>query len=499
MRALTTFPKQGLGRVVTLLAVTLGGLACLVVATAAVPNAEQQRDDVTSLATVEQISRAFTVVTKKVAPSVVYIDVEKAIPVSGSGPGIGGLPPGFDEQQLRRFFGDQLPQFQTPQQPRRAQGQGSGFIISEDGYILTNNHVVGDADRMMVTMADGRQFAANLVGADPRSDVAVIRVEASGLPSLKMGDSSRVQAGEMVLAVGSPFGLAGTVTSGIVSATGRDSMGIADYENFIQTDAAINPGNSGGPLVNLQGEVIGINTAIASRTGGYMGIGFAIPINMARAICDQLIETGSVSRGFLGVAIQDLTGDLAESFGIDRTDGVLISDVTADSPAAKAGLQSGDVIIEFNGGEVKKMASFRNLVAQTAPGSDAEIVVLRDGKAKRLQITIGTLAEKAVARAKATDKVDSLGFSVQPMNEELAERLGFAGRSGVVVSDVQSGSAAARAGLEPGMLIEQVNRSPVGSVDEFRQAIGQDEEHPLLLRVRQGDFSRYVVIPRDNG
>ncbi len=498
MRNLTTFRKRPLGRLVTVLAVMLGGLACLVVATAAVPNRAGQNDDAATLATAADLSEAFTTVTKKVASSVVYIDVEKAIPVSNAQPRIEGLPPGFDEEQLRRFFGNQLPQFQTPQQPRRAQGQGSGFIISEDGYILTNNHVVGDADKMTVTMADGREFAAELVGADPRSDVAVIRVEATDLPALQMGDSNQVEVGEMVLAVGSPFGLAGTVTSGIVSATGRNSMGIADYENFIQTDAAINPGNSGGPLVNLQGEVIGINTAIASRTGGYMGIGFAIPINMAHAICDQLIATGSVTRGYLGVAIQDLTADLAKSFGIERTDGVLIGDVTEDSPAANAGLEPGDVIVRFNGSEVTKMASFRNLVAQTSPGSEAEMEVLRDGQRKTLTIKIGTLPEEGVATAKAVDEVDSLGFSVQPMNDELAERLGYAGRSGVVVSNVETGSIAARAGLEPGMLIEQVNRSPVASISEFRKAMKENSENATLLRVRKGDFSRYVVIPKAN-
>jgi serine protease Do len=498
MRNLNALGNRPFGRLVVVLAVTLGGLACLVVATAAVPNHAGQSDGDVSLATVQDLSRAFTAVTKHVASSVVYIDVEKAIPVSNSQPRIEGLPPGFDEEQLRRFFGNQLPQFQTPQQPRRAQGQGSGFIISEDGYILTNNHVVGDADKMTVTMADGREFAAELVGADPRSDVAVIRVEATGLPALRMGDSNQVEAGEMVLAVGSPFGLAGTVTSGIVSATGRDSMGITDYENFIQTDAAINPGNSGGPLVNLQGEVIGINTAIASRTGGYMGIGFAIPINMAHAICDQLIATGSVTRGYLGVAIQDLTADLAESFGIERSDGVLIGDVSEGSPAAEAGLQPGDVAIKFNGSDVQKMTSFRNLVAQTSPGSEAEMVVLRDGRQKTLTITIGTLPEDGAATAKAVDQIDSLGFSVQPMTDELAERLGYAGRRGVVVSNVDVGSVAARAGLEPGMLIEQVNRVPVSSLREFRQAMKEDSEKAILLRVRKGDFSRYVVLPKSD-
>jgi serine protease Do len=482
------------------LALSLGGLVGLVVTAAAVPNAETDRvDHSAAIAGARDLSQAFTAVTKKVAAAVVYVDVEKVIPAGNSQSQMEGFPPGFDEEQLRRFFGDRLPQFQMPQQPRRSQGQGSGFIISQDGYILTNNHVVGDADRMTVTLADGREFNAELVGADARSDVAVIKVDADDLPTLAMGDSEAVEVGEMVLAVGSPFGLAGTVTSGIVSATGRSSMGIADYENFIQTDAAINPGNSGGPLVNLQGQAIGINTAIASRTGGYMGIGFAIPINMARSICEQLIESGSVTRGYVGVTIQELTKDLAASFGIEGTDGVLIGDVQADSPAAEAGLQAGDVIVEFDGQQVTDMAPFRNLVAQTSPGNKVQLQVIRDGQRKSLTITIGALPDSPAERAaKASDEVESQGFTVRPLDADLAERLGLDEQQGVVVASVEPGSAAARAGLEAGMLIEQVNRTPVSSIAEFKQALKDGKDKTTLLRVKTGDHSRYVVIPNED-
>jgi serine protease Do len=482
----------------TLLAVSLGGLACLVIAAAAVPSNTDRSESGPALANVRDLSEAFTTVTKAVTPAVVYIDVEKAIPVGNSQLPMQGLPPWLNDEQMRQFFGDRLPKFESPQQPRRSQGQGSGFIISTDGYILTNNHVVGDADRMKVTLADGRHFTAKLVGADARSDVAVIKVDATDLPTLPMGNSGDVEVGQMVLAVGSPFGLSGTVTSGIVSATGRTSVGITDYENFIQTDAAINPGNSGGPLVNLEGEAIGINTAIASSNGGYMGIGFAIPINMAHEICDQLIATGTVTRGYLGVAIQDLTPDLAKSFGIEGTEGVLISDVTSDSPAEKAGLRTGDVIVKFNSTDVTKMAPFRNLVARTSPESKVKIEVLRDGERKTLTLSLGTLPGNGAVSSVGVDEVETLGFAVKPLSDELAAQLGYAGDSGVIVSSVEPGSKVDAAGLESGMLIDEINRTPVRSIAEFNKAMKDGADKTILLRVKKGEYSRYIVLPQEN-
>jgi serine protease Do len=313
---------------------------------------------------------------------------------------------------------------------------------------------------------------------------------------LPLGDSDRVRAGEWVLAVGSPFGLSGTVTSGIVSATGRNNMGINDYEDFIQTDAAINPGNSGGPLVNLHGQVIGINTAIFSRSGGYQGIGFAIPVNMAHDVCDQLIASGSVTRGYLGILIQPLTEELAKSFGLDNQEGVLIGDVTDGSPADKAGLQAGDVIVQFDGKDVAQVGTFRNLVAYTDPGSDVSVTVLRDGKRERITVEIGKLdSADEPAMAGESGPLPELGLSVQPLTDDVAQQLGYDAESGVVVTGVQPGSQAAEAGLKPGTLIKEVNRQPVGSVREFRDALAKNQDRgSVLLRVREGEFLRFVVL-----
>ena len=307
-----------------------------------------------------ETGKAFRSVAKKVSPAVVFIKVEKEIeqPGMGNNP-FEGSP--FGDEFFRRFFG-QMPQQRSPhqQQPqkRHSMGQGSGFIISADGYIMTNNHVVGDADKVSVQLLDGREYDAKIIGTDPPSDVALIKIDADEkLPFLKLGNSDKLEVGDWVLAFGNPFGLSHTLTAGIVSAKGRSGIGLNDFENFIQTDAAINPGNSGGPLVNLDGEVIGMNSAIYTRSGGYMGIGFAIPINMAKDIYQQLVEHGSVTRGRLGVLIQDLNKELAESFDIDQREGILIAQVMEDSPAEKAGLKQGDIILQLM---VKKLIGLRN-------------------------------------------------------------------------------------------------------------------------------------------
>jgi serine protease Do len=317
----------------------------------------------------------------------------------------------FNDEFFRRFFGPRLPERGQPRKYRQT-GQGSGFIVSKDGYILTNHHVVGDADRITVTLSDGREFTAKTVGTDPKSDVAVIKIEADNLPILPLGDSDALEVGEWVMAVGNPFGLSHTITVGVVSAKGRSTVGITDYEDFIQTDAAINPGNSGGPLINLTGEVVGIITAIFSRSGGYMGIGFAIPVNMAKAIQKQLVETGKVIRGSLGVNVQNLSKELAESFGLDSTDGVLIAGVTKDSPADKAGLRRGDVIVEFNGRNIENVGQFRNLVALTIPGTKIKLVLIRGGKRSDLAVKLGRIPEGLIAGATKTDLMKKLGFSV---------------------------------------------------------------------------------------
>ncbi|MEW7984075.1 MAG: Do family serine endopeptidase [Candidatus Sedimenticola endophacoides] len=361
-----------------------------------------------------QTGKAFASVARAVSPSVVFIQVEgKASPAA-----IGGFSSPFGQEfpfgddLFKRFFGDQfpgvprMPKPEAPKGERRAIGQGSGFVfaakdglLSDKTYILTNNHVVEDAEKIRVKFQDGREFDAKVTGRDPQSDVAVLEIKAGGLSPLRWGNSSRLEVGEWVVAIGNPFGLSHTLTVGVVSAKGRTSVGINDYEDFIQTDAAINPGNSGGPLVNLDGEVVGINTAIFSRSGGYMGVGFAIPSNLAKAIANQLIEHGEVTRGYLGIVIQQLTPDLAESFDIDSGKGILVAQVSEDSPAEKAGLRQGDVIVEYRGEPVSDVGGFRNRVSLTAPGSTETVTVLRGGKRKTLQVTIGRLHRRQADRS----------------------------------------------------------------------------------------------------
>ena len=482
----------------TILYVTmLCAAASLAMVAAAVPGHPAVSDDTPNVTTLKELSRAFATVTERVSPAVVSVQVQKTQTVSAPNVPFGDGSGAFNDEFLKKFFGDRLPQFKLPNQPRQSMGLGSGFIISEEGYILTNHHVVGDASRVRVTLADGREFDAAIVGTDARSDVAVVKIEGKDLPVLGMGNSDDVDVGEWVLALGSPFGLSGTVTSGIVSAKGRSSVGIADYENFIQTDAAINPGNSGGPLINLRGEAIGINTAIASRNGGYMGVGFAIPINMAHEICDQLIKSGSVTRGYLGIVIQNLTPDLIKSFGIGDAGGVLVGDVNEDSPGGQAGLKPGDVIVRYNGQDVKDVASFRNRVARTTPDSEARVELIRNGKRQQLTVKIGRLPTSGAPElsGKKSNTIDSLGLTVGPLTEQLAEQLGYAEKSGVVVSQVEPGSKAALAGVQPGSLIEEVDRKPVSSVDEFRKSVEEASKDGLILfRVKRGDFSGYVTV-----
>jgi serine protease Do len=325
--------------------------------------------------------------------------------------------------------------------------------------------------------------------------VAVIKIDAANLPVLQLGDSDALEVGDWVLAVGSPFGLSHSITAGIVSAKGRSSVGIADYENFIQTDAAINPGNSGGPLVDVDGRVVGMNTAIFSRSGGYMGIGFAIPINMIKTIRDQLIEHGSVIRGYLGVAIQNLTSELAQSFNLEGQKGALVAGVTKDSPAEKSGLKQGDVIIEFAGKPVVEIGDFRNQVAMTPPGTDKKMTVIRDGKRQTLEVTIGKLPGEEEEGTKEPSAVSELGLTVQPLTRELAQQLGFVGEEGVIVSGVSPGSAAAEAGIRPGFLVQEVNRRPVKTPAEFRQAVANTPKGgTVLLLLKDGESSLYVAL-----
>lgn len=454
------------------------------------------------LESLRETGKAFRSVARDISPAVVYIQVEQEVQVRNRDPRMNpfeGSP--FGEEFFRRFFGEP-PWGEAPdRQPRRATGQGSGFLISADGYIMTNNHVVGDADKITVQFQDGREFDAELIGADPPTDVALIRISAKEeLPYIKLGDSDQLEVGDWVLAFGNPFGLSHTMTAGIVSAKGRSGIGLTDYENFIQTDAAINPGNSGGPLVNLDGEAVGMNTAIFSRSGGYMGIGFAIPINMATNIYLQLAEHGTVTRGRIGVYIQDLTRELAESFEIDQRQGILISQVMEGSAAEKGGLQQGDVILKLNGTAVDNVAAFRNQVALTRPGTSIELEILRKGKVRKHKIVVDAMEVEKVASDNApaaeagTDALPQIGLRLQKLTPELAEQFGYQNKRGVLVAAVEPGSVAARAGIEPGALIEEVNRVDVNDPHEVAALVEKSQRDTILLLIRQGGGSRYLAL-----
>ncbi len=481
------------------------GAVLVVAALVVLPGLERnpvQADVNTGIAQANALSEAFTHIADTASPAVVYIQVKKAMGRQNMqfGPQ-GGIP----EEFFRRFFG---PDFNGPQQRgRRAPqndnpvpvGQGTGFIVSRDGYIITNHHVVGDMDEIEVQLADGRKFDAEVIGSDSETEIALIKIEADDLPVLPLGDSDGLRVGEWVLAIGSPFGLQHTVTSGIVSARSRGNVGITEYADFIQTDAAINPGNSGGPLLNLAGEVIGVNTAIYSRSGGSMGIGFAIPVNMVKFVKDQLLEHGSISRGYLGVGIQNLTDDLAQWFG-DETKGVLISSVMEDSPADKAGLKRDDVVVGYNGQPVEEVGSFRSRVASTPPGTQVDLDIVRGGKKLNKSVKIGTLdeGEAMVTAQRNGAKSKPLGLSLQNLTDDLAQRFGYDDAAGVVVTEVLPRSAAAAAGIEPGHLIVEVNRQAVRNVREFQDAVDSgDEGDSVLLLVRDGEFSRYVALDID--
>jgi serine protease Do len=471
----------------------------------------QQGNGVESL---RQTSKAFAEVARKVSPSVVLIQVERESEAAQMSPF--GVPFGdgqqwpFGDDLFKRFFGDRfpdMPRYNAPEgkgkqqgKQRSVVGQGSGFVFSADNkhgnktYILTNNHVVEGNDKISVKFLDGREFEAKIKGTDPKSDIAVIEIEASGLPAVQIGDYSQLEVGEWVVAIGNPFGLSHTLTVGVVSAKGRTSLGINDYEDFIQTDAAINPGNSGGPLVNLDGEVIGMNTAIFSRSGGYMGIGFAIPINLVQRIANQLIEKGEVVRGYLGIMIQPLTADLAKSFDLKNEKGILIAQVTKNSPADKAGLKAGDVIVSFQGRPVSETGDFRNQVAMEQPGSKVEFDIVRDGKQRSITVKIDKLTDNKLAMEESSQAGEKLGLKVQTITADLAKQLGIKAGKGVIVTEVAPGSVATMAGIGRGSVILEVNRKAVNTAAEFERAVKSSANNKVLLLVRDDDVSRYVVL-----
>ncbi|WP_036993709.1 DegQ family serine endoprotease [Metapseudomonas furukawaii] len=436
----------------------------------------------------------FTPLVEEASPAVVNISTRQKLPQRGASgaqvmPDLEGLPP-----MLREFFERNMPP--APRGPqggrqREAQSLGSGFIISQDGYVLTNNHVVADADEIIVRLSDRSELEAKLIGADPRTDVALLKVEGKDLPTVKIGKSDDLKVGSWVLAIGSPFGFDHSVTAGIVSAKGR-SLPNENYVPFIQTDVAINPGNSGGPLFNLDGEVVGINSQIFTRSGGFMGLSFAIPIDVAMGVADQLKSEGKVSRGWLGVVIQEVNKDLAESFGLDKPAGALVAQVQEGGPAAKGGLQVGDVILSLNGQPIVVSADLPHLVGNLKPGSKIELGVVRDGSRKTLDMAIGALPEDGEEMAAAGQGVERssnrLGVSVVELTDEQKKALDIQG--GVVIKEVQDGPAAMM-GLRPGDVITHLNNQSITSSKVFTQ-VAKDlpKNRSVSMRVlRQGRAS----------
>ncbi|OGI51099.1 MAG: hypothetical protein A3E57_02370 [Candidatus Muproteobacteria bacterium RIFCSPHIGHO2_12_FULL_60_33] len=430
----------------------------------------------------------FVPVVKAVMPAVVNVSTTRMVRQGGE------HSPFMDDPFFRQFFGDEFSRrFQIPRE-RRENSLGSGVIVSADGYIVTNNHVVAKADEIKVLLNDRREFIGKVVGSDPKSDIAVIKISAKDLPVIPWGDSDKLDVGEYVLAIGNPFGLNQTVTQGIVSAVGRANVGIADYEDFIQTDAAINPGNSGGALVNARGQLVGINTAIFSRSGGYMGIGFAVPSNMTRAVMDSLIKGGKVVRGWLGVSIQDVTPDLAKQFGLKDSRGALVSEIIPDSPAAAAGIQSGDIITMFNGKTVDSTSILRNTVAQTPVGRTVKVELLREKKTVSVAVKITEQPKDVAAADSETVPGDGkntalAGVEARNLTAEIARQLGLPpGTTGVVIAGVEQGSVAEEAGLQEGDVIMEINRQSVRHIGDFKRLSGKlsKKDSTLLLINRQG-------------
>ena len=434
---------------------------------------------------------SFAPLAERLKPSVVNIATTKVVKTRRL---FRNFPRFGPNDPFREFFGDDFFDRFFGNQPRefKAQSLGSGFILDREGYIITNNHVVESADEIVVRLSDEHEFEAKVVGTDPKTDIALIKIDPGEvtLHPVELGDSDKIRVGDWVIAIGNPFGYGHTVTAGIISAKER-VIGAGPYDNFLQTDAAINPGNSGGPLFDMDGRVVGINTAIVA---GGTGIGFAIPVNMAREIVTQLKERGKVTRGWLGVMIQEVTKDLADSFGLKEPQGALISDVVEGGPAQKAGLQRGDIIIEFDGIKIHKMNQLPRIVAEHSPGSKVKVVVLRNGKEKTFTVTLGELKEQELAGEARIEK--DLGLTVQEITPELRKHLNLDTENGVVVSGVEPGSPAAQAGIRRGDVILEVNQREVRGLDDYRKALeGAKGKESVLFLVRRGAGTLYVVVP----
>ncbi len=445
----------------------------------------------------DQFSRLFETAAQKVSPSVVPIFAEQVVTASN--------PLGGPDELFQQFFGDEFFKrfFEMPSeggQPKRTvRSLGSGVIVSPDGYILTNNHVVSGAEKLTVVMEDGKKFTAKVVGTDPQTDVAVVKIDGKDLPAASLGNSDDVSVGQWVIAVGNPFQLLHSVTAGIISAKGRSSIGLADYEDFIQTDASINPGNSGGALADLDGNVIGINTAISSPSGGSAGVGFAIPIGMAQRVMNALMNDGKVSRGYLALVPQDIDENMAKAMNLKDTEGALVGDVVKGGPADKAGVERGDVIVEYDGKKIENSTELRNDVAQSPPHTTVDLTLLRDGKTKHVKVK---LAEKPASRNEAAEQAPAepesyqkMGLELQNLTPGIARQLGYEHSQGVVVSNVEAGSAAEDAGLRRGDLIKEADHKNVATVDDFAAAISHTaHDGTVLLLVQRGDNTFFAAV-----
>jgi serine protease Do len=457
-----------------------------------------------NLEMLKRMGNAFASVTERVSPGVVGIQAQRTVvSAAPERPTPPSLDP-FGEDVFEYFFRRRTPPEDAPPREQVQRAQGSGFIISNEGYVLTNNHVIAGADKVVVELVDGRAVDAQIVGTDPESDVAVIRIAADRLTPVALGNSDALEVGEWVLAIGNPLGLSHTVTAGIVSAKGRRGFNVTTYENFIQTDAAVNMGNSGGPLVNLNGQAIGMNTFILGPAGGNIGIGFAIPIDSVREVADQLIANGGVERGYLGLIPQDLTPELAEAFGVQGTKGAVISQVTEGSAAAQAGVRQGDIVPQFDGVAIDSASQFRNLVASRKPGQTVQMVVLRDGERRTLDVTLvrRPSAEELSGRRREPPKPPSekppraLGLTVQDLTPEAMERSGLKEAKGVIITKVAPGSEAAEKGLRENYVIQEINRRAVENEQQFKEVVTQalGEKRQILLLITNGRVSQYLVL-----
>ncbi len=445
--------------------------------------AEISDKDATELLT--KIGDAMAKVAERVTPAVVNISTTRTVKAPAN--------PFFNDPFFKKFFGEGPEEAQK----RKVASLGSGFIATSDGYIITNNHVIEGAEDIVVKLANNKEpYKGKVIGMDSRTDVAVIKINEKNLPTIPWGNSDKIRPGEMILAVGNPFGLSHSVTMGIISAVGREGMGISDYENFIQTDAAINPGNSGGPLVNVKGEVIGVTNAIFSTSGGYQGIGFAIPANMVKNVMDSIISQGKVVRGWLGVQIQPLTADLARQFGLKDDNGVLLVDVTDGGPAAKAGMKGGDVVVEYDGKKINDPYHFKNMVAETKPGRQVAVKMIREGNLLTANVTIGELPVETAVIPNVTIDNALRGVSVQDLTDEYRQKLNISGKDrGVIVSNIDEDSPALGI-INKGDVLLEINRKPVPNTKEYTKAIaGIESNQDVLALIVRGGVRQYITVP----